>query len=436
MRDKKQNRCIREITFVMVISLLLLTACAPGASATEEENTSQHTQVDIETVAVDIVTDIHTETIPERDNLQRIRLAVVGDLMVHGPQLKAQLQADGSYDFHRNFDFVRPWLKGSDLVVGNLETTFAGQERGYSSFPQFNTPDAFGEALVAAGFHGVSTVNNHTIDTGSPGFFRTLSVLESLGIKTMGTKQETDHLFWEIYTINEISVGITAVTYETPRAYGRRTLNALLVPKELEGLINSFDYNNLEEDLEPVKTQIQGMKEAGADLTAVMIHWGEEYQSTHNQWQEKIANELIAAGADVIVGSHPHVLQPVRPVRREAEGSTSWVVYSLGNFISNQRFEILKRHEPEDGAILFVDIIKDLQHGQTSIETVSYQPTWVHRYSEEGKMVYEILPLVEALASPEAYHLTSEDSLHRAHNSLARTTDTWHNLPLALPKED
>ncbi len=423
------------------LACLFLTSCTMGLTVVDER---------LDTIDTEPVIEATKETLPlyphgsVDSSLQQVtnvktaprqlRLAVVGDLMVHGPQIRAQQQSDGTYDFHNNFHFIKPWLQSSDVVVGNLETTFAGSSQKYSSYPRFNTPDAFGEALFEAGFHGVSTVNNHTIDTGSQGFFRTLTVLKELGIKNMGTRSHDTNEYWQLFIHDEIVLGITAVSYETPRAYGRRTLNALIIPEELKGLINSFDYHTWEDDLVSVKEQLQAMKEAGADITAVMIHWGEEYQPQQNQWQETIANELAAAGADLILGSHPHVLQPVRPIQREAEGRTSWVVYSSGNFISNQRFEILKRHEPEDGAIFFVDILKDPVNGSVEIQDVSYQPTWVHRYWKNKQLVYEILPLTEALNQPEEYNLISSDSLIRAQNSFERTTTQWHNLSmLPLP---
>lgn len=423
---------------VICLAVILLTSCTMGLTVMDEKTDAHETMLVEEnmkedaTLYLDGIQDsaIQFEPIPEAKS-KHLRLAVVGDLMVHGPQLRAQQETDGSYDFHNNFDFIRPWLQSSDVVVGNLETTFAGQDQGYSSFPRFNTPDAFGEALLEAGFHGVSTVNNHTIDTGVQGFSRTLTVLDDLGIKRMGTRRNEEEEFWHLFAHDGIVIGITAVSYETPRAYGRRTLNALLLPEELDGLINSFDYHTLETDLMSVKEHLVSMKEAGADITAVMVHWGEEYQLRQNQWQERIANELAAAGADLILGSHPHVLQPVRPIQRESERPTSWVAYSMGNFISNQRFEILKRHETEDGAILFVDIIKDPGNGSVEIKNVSYQSTWVHRYWENDKLIYEILPLAEALKEPEKYNLLSNDSLLRAQNSMDRTTGKWYNLPVS-----
>ena len=429
----------KRVAFAFIIvTICLFTACTMSLTVMDDHLDPVETR-DVKEKPESVQPGLLEDVQEKADSAERepttkphqLRLAVVGDLMVHGPQLRAQLQTDGTYDFHNNFDFIKPWLQSSDVVVGNLETTFAGSAQGYSSFPRFNTPDAFGEALRDAGFDGVSTVNNHSIDTGTLGFFRTLMVLEKMGIEVMGTRSHKTDEYWSLFVHDEIVLGITAVSYETPRAYGRRTLNALLIPEELDGLINSFDYHTWEEDLLPVKEQLEAMKEAGADITAVMIHWGEEYQLRHNRWQETIANELAAAGADLILGSHPHVLQPVRPIQRDPEGPTTWVVYSSGNFISNQRFEILKRHEPEDGAIFFVDLIKNPGNGSVEIKNVSYQPTWVHRYWENNKLVYEILPLAEALKQPEQYKLLSSDSLHRAQNSLKRTITQWHNIPLA-----
>ena len=374
----------------------------------------------------------------------RMRMAVVGDLMVHGPQIRAQFQPDtGTYDFHNNFDYVRPWFREADLVMGNLETTFGGETRGYSSFPKFNTPDAFAEALREAGFSLVSTVNNHTIDTGAAGFYRTLEVLDANMIKAVGTRAAVTEPFWELISHNGITVGVTAASYETPRAFGRRTLNALLIPENLEPLILSFGYENLENDMAPVLRQFREMRDAGADVTAIMIHWGEEYQTQPNQWQRRIAHQLASAGADLVLGSHPHVIQPAAKLQPDEEGPVAWTAYSMGNFLSNQRFEILRRHDTEDGMVLFVDLIRDPVHGLVEIEQISYLATWVHRYTKQGNLVYEILPLPHALEDPVPYGLVTPESLNRATASYERTRERLSMLepaeaplPMVLKNRD
>lgn len=430
--DRSKGKWRKVFTLMMAL-LLIAAPLAEGMGNNLDSDTSEpiipgFSLLQLLLKRQEVMADIEPEP-------QHFRIVAVGDLMVHGPQIRAQALADGSHDFHNNFDYVRPWLTQADLVLGNLETTFAGSEQGYSSYPRFNTPDAFAAALKMAGFTAVSTANNHTIDTGASGFFRTQEVLRQHQLGFVGTRSSTTEEYWQLYTANGITVGVTAVTYETPRVGNRPALNGIPIPDEVTDLVNSFNYSRLAEDLEPVKQQVRAMKQAGADITLVMVHWGEEYQRQPNQWQQHIAREWAAVGADILLGSHPHVLQPVETLRQADDGGITWVAYSLGNFISNQRFEILKRHDTEDGAMLVIDLIQSPESAKVTVDRVSYQPTWVHRYQGDEGLVYEILPLPEALAAPEAYGLLSTDSLKRAAASYERTRSLWLDLPLAVHTE-
>ncbi|GAB6086754.1 CapA family protein [Alkaliphilus crotonatoxidans] len=366
----------------------------------------------------------HKEPVIEGPAFKTIVISGVGDIMVHGPQISAQFQPETkTYDFRNNFQYIKPFIQKADISIANLETTFAGAERGYSSFPQFNTPDALADSLVDAGFNAISTANNHTYDTGTVGVKRTLSVLWERGLKTMGTRQRPEEKSYVILEEKGIKVGLTAFTYETPRWEGHKTINALKLSEEAAGLIDTFSYEYLEEDLERIKQRIQDMRAEGAEIIVFYIHWGEEYQREPNDYQRKIAQRLSDLGVDIIFGSHPHVVQPIEIIESQVNQHQTLVVYSMGNFLSNQRYEILKNRYTEDGLMVSVTLKKNMQTQEISIETVDCIPTWVHRYYINQRGYYEIVPVMEALKHPEQYNLFSEDSRKRCKGSKENSLD-------------
>ncbi|AOT72876.1 CapA family protein [Geosporobacter ferrireducens] len=352
-----------------------------------------------------------------------LQITAVGDIMVHGPQLRAQWNEQAkSHDFHNNFQFVKNYIQQADLALCNLETTFAGKERGYTSFPMFNSPDSLTHALMSAGFDGTSTANNHTLDTGIEGMLRTIDVLRENGMQTFGTRKNLNEEAFQIIERNGIKIGLTAYTYETPPWGEFKTLNAIKIPKEAEALIDTFGYETLPQDLEKMKERIQHMKAAGAEVIIFYLHWGNEYEQEPNVFQRQIAHYLAEQGVDIIFGSHPHVLQSIEYIR--GSGKETLVVYSMGNFLSNQRYEILKNRYTEDGIIVNVQLRRNSSNEPITIERVTYIPTWIHRYSKGKKLIYEILPLPAALEHPESYNLFSaKDSLWRAEKSFRNTVD-------------
>jgi len=356
--------------------------------------------------------------------ISEISITAVGDIMVHGPQLKAQYNPiSKDYDFRNNFKYVEPYFKSSDLVIGNLETTFGGGDQGYSSFPMFNTPDALAAALKEAGFHVLSTANNHTLDTGKKGLLRTLEVLRDNDLVPVGTRSNEAEKGYSVTEINGIRLGVTALTYETPKWGEYRTLNAIKIPKDTEALIDTFGYENLQEDLLRLEERIQLMRQEEAEFIIVYIHWGNEYKREANQYQKSIAKTLADFGVDIIFGSHPHVLQPIELIQSSFREEPTLVFYSLGNFLSNQRYEILSNRYTEDGLIVNVKLQKDFSTNKIKLREVSYMPTWIHRYHSHGRIQYEILPLLDALENEGAYNLVSSDSKWRAKNSLINTQE-------------
>ena len=281
----------------------------------------------------------------------RVTIAAVGDVMVHSPQFKAQYQREtGLYDFTNNFRFIKPYLLQPDLALANLETTFGGEALGYSGFPRFNTPDSLADALKDAGFDLIVTTNNHTLDTGMSGVFRTIDILRERGLQVIGTRKPEDEKSYIVKESNGIKIGFSAYTFETPRVSGKKTINGIVLPPEYADLIDSFSCHDLENELLKMKGRIEAMREEGAEFIVFYLHWGEEYQREPNRTQRKIATALANYGVNLIFGSHPHVLQPIEYVLSE-DGSKAALVFSLGNFLSSQRYELLKKKYTEDGPL-------------------------------------------------------------------------------------
>lgn len=384
---------IRNTAWIgVVLSALLLGACTdakPDVVATESpKQTSTPSPSD---------TPMPTPT-PE-PVVREAKLVAVGDIMVHSPQLPAYYdRTSNRYSFDPWFEQVKPVLQAGDWVFGNLETPLAGQDLKYSGYPRFNAPSELAEALVNAGFQIVSTANNHTMDRGFPGVERTLHNVRSAGLVPVGTAVDAlDATRITIEERNGIHMGFLAYTYGT---------NGIPVPKDKPFAVNLID-------AEVIRSDIASLKNAGADVIAVSLHFGQEYQRKPNEHQTKLARELIGAGADIILGSHPHVIQPYERVSVPASESVDGiahegiVVYSMGNFISNQTGDW-----KDVGLIFGVNVKKTEQpDGSVSIELgdIEATPTWVHIKTVNKLRHYTIVPMERALSSRDVPGLTAQD---------------------------
>ena len=248
-----------------------------------------------------------------------ISLYFAGDMMQHKAQLNAALQSDGTYDYSGCFTQVIPEIEAADIAVCNFETTLGGAP--YAGYPQFCSPDAYAEAVRDAGFDIFLTANNHCMDTRTRGLIRTLDVLDSLGIKHLGTyrnQAERDSLYPYIIDHGGMRIALLNYTYDT---------NGIPVAKPC--IVNYIDTTVIKKD-------IIRAKELHADCIIACMHWGTEYMTEPDKDQKKLEDWLYAHGVDHIIGSHPHVVQPVRTLpdyrNRPIRHLTVW---SLGNYISN-----------------------------------------------------------------------------------------------------
>jgi len=325
-----------------------------------------------------------------------INIAAIGDAMCHSPNYKAAYNAStGEYDFSRFFTNISTYTSSADLTIGNLETTFAGKARGYSGYPTFNTPSTFGNALKDIGIDVLSTANNHSMDKGYNGVVSTLDTLDELSISHTGTYrsiEEQNQIL--VKDVNGIKIAFLAFTYGT---------NGMPIPSGKEYCINLID-----KDL--MKQQIDLAKAEEVDLICASMHWGVEYQRKQNAEQEDLATFLFENGVDIIFGSHPHVLQPMeKRTITLADGTTKdgFVIFSLGNFISNQNDEYTN-----DTVILNLQVTKH-SDGTITIDEATYIPVYVYDKNSGGLDRYKLLDIRTSMADYEAGKGNISSSLYK-----------------------
>ncbi len=317
----------------------------------------------------------------ETSSESRLKLVFTGDIMGHDSQIASALATGGpGYNYHPCFQYLKPYFEDADLVIGNLEVTFAGPP--YKGYPQFSSPDELADALKKAGYDMLSTANNHALDRRRKGLERTLNQLDRRDILHTGTFVDSQARSIHYPLVIEkkgIRVALLNYTYGT---------NGLKVPPPVR--VNLIDTTQMKLDLLKAAT-------AEPDFILVTLHWGNEYQRAENRQQQEVASLLFRHGADAIIGSHPHVVQPIR-----GESRGNLVVYSLGNLISNQR------NRYRDGGIGFeLDLVKDI-HG-TEIADHAFLPIWVYKPSTEQGSLFTLLPASIAPDSIKEYPLSEGD---------------------------
>ncbi|MBO3443615.1 CapA family protein [Clostridium sp. CCUG 7971] len=326
-----------------------------------------------------------------KQDTSKITLSAVGDVMSHNPQLKAQFNPDTkSYSFDNNFKYVKKYIENSDLAIANLETTLAGPSTSYTSYPTFNSPDELIDGLKFAGVDILSTINNHSFDKGDLGVKRTLEVSKEKGFDTVGTTKNVGDANYLIKDVNNIKLGITAFSYGEI-INNTKKLNGITISNNSKDKMNIFDMHNVDNAFNTISNTLDNLKDT--DIQIVIIHWGNEYQRTPSEFQRKLAKKLSDAGVDIIIGSHPHVVQPAQMIKSSNGNNDTLVIYSLGNFISNQRRELLGNPFTEDGLMADIEITKDFNKNKTFVSKVNFIPTWVNKYRTLGKDVYEIIPI-------------------------------------------
>lgn len=325
--------------------------------------------------------------IPGKDlpDLPRLRINVVGDVMAHKPQLSAAYDRKCKcYKFEQVFAPIGSLLGNADLTIANLETTLPGKVSKYSGYPAFGAPDSLPAALKKYGVDILTLANNHSLDKGKSGMNRTIEVTGRQGFHRLGTyKDKKDWQTRRVLILDRKGIRLALLNY----TYGT---NGIRIPKG--SIVNLIEAGR-------IKADIAAARALSPDGIVVLYHFGAEYIRQPDRYQKKWVDFALKQGADIVLGGHPHVLQPfgIRKVKDiygiEKERLIAW---SLGNFISNQQ-----RRYTDGGLIFHFSIIRnpDEQSSQKLLyRDISYTPIWVHReYTKSGRS-YQILPAIPYLS--------------------------------------
>ncbi len=379
--SKKRKLNYTRVTSVLVIVLLVIFGGVYGLKQTKKDNENGSNKNGI----------LSTFAPEEKVETYNASILAAGDVMVHSPQLKAQYDSSTkTYNFDNNFKYVKKYIEKADYSLANLETTLAGNDvYPYSSYPMFNSPDELADSLKNAGFDLLSTINNHSYDKSDLGVSRTLKTLKEKGFDTVGTRENESDDDFLIKEINNIKVGFTSYSYGDIKD-GTKYLNGIKVSKESGDKMNVFDASNVDNAFDTISTTLDKMKDT--DIQVAILHWGVEYTRDEIDFQNKLAQKLCDAGVDIIIGSHPHVVEPVETIKSTDGKNECVVVYSLGNYISNQRRETVGAYS-EDGLMVNFDITKKSNEDKATVKKVTCIPTWVNKYNNGVKDVYEIIPI-------------------------------------------
>ncbi len=348
-------------------------------------------------------------------------LSSVGDLLIHAPVFNSVYTSDGEYDFNPIFQYVKPYLEKADYCVANLEVSLGGTENGmkYSGYPLFNCPDSIVTAAKNMGADMLAVSNNHTFDCGYAGFIRKIGVIENMGLAYTGVAKDNTEKLYNVVDVNGIKIGIVNYTYETPSTgEGNKAINGILIDKNAVNLVNSFNYDKLDVFYSDLQTKIKQMKNDGAEIIVVYPHWGTEYLLDANEYQTEMAQKMCDLGVDVIIGGHPHVVEPVEVIKSEISGKRTVCLYSLGNFISNQRKNLmnLSTGNTEDGMIFTVNFEK-YGDGKITVKSVECIPTWVDL--SDGN--YRVIPLDKSVNDWKNKFNLNDYELSAAEDSYKRT---------------
>ena len=359
---------LASVAVSMMFTLLVEGARGGSLSSSDPSSTHQHQQSSSQEKNAD--TEQETSA----------RIMANGDLLYHIPIYRTALKEDGTYDFHENFEYVKPWLKQADLVIGDFEGTISPSHY-LAGYPLFNAPGEVMDAIKDAGYQVLDLAHNHILDSQIEGVFSTADAIEKAGMTPIGvyTHEPREKAPIVIKEVNGIKVALLAYSYGF---------------NGIEEYISKEDYDNHLSDLneDKMKAEIE-RAEKEADITVIMPQMGIEYQLEPTEEQKILYHKMIDWGADIIFGGHPHVVEPAETV--EKDGDKKLIIYSMGNFLSNQRIETMQDEEnakwTERGVLMDVTIKK--KAGKTIIETAQAHPSWVNRtpkgtYSPEGYPLY------------------------------------------------
>ena len=388
MKRKSNNRRDRShkknsknfFVFLLILVIILITIAIFYHQKSNYES---------QDISVTNINDSNNSELADSENQKEkvdttFTMTAIGDVLCHNTQYWDAYNKDtDTYDFSYVFEDIKHYFEATDLSIGNLETSFAGKERGYSNYPTFNSPDALAYDLKEMGLDIITTAGNHCLDMGFSGLSKTIDVLDDTGLKHLGTyktQEERDQVF--ITDVKGIKIAFINYTYGT---------NGIPVPSDKEFCVNLIDKDLIKKDLKSAKSQ-------NVDMIVACMHWGTEYRTTANEEQEELADFLFQNGVDIILGNHPHVLEPMekRTVTLE-DGTTKdgFVIYACGNFICDQNAE-----NTRNSIILNLTITKHSDE-KITIDKADYVPIYMYKGSSSKLKRMKVLDIEQSISNYE-----------------------------------
>lgn len=402
---KKNSNMIKILMSMMFLVAIVVLANTYYKEKENEENIYLNNGID--------ETEENSDSVNEE--VQYVDIISLGNLIIHQSQIDGAKQ-ENSYDFSPSFQYIKKMILDSDISMGILEGALAGCEP--SGYPFFNSPDEVVDALKDTGIDIINYANNHIYDYEDVGLKRTIDVTKEKGLDVLGVKSTEEEKNYLVKEVNGIKIGFLAYVFETSMINGHKTINSNILSTYSENLINTFNYNDLESFYKKIENEISAMKSEGVEFIITSMHWGEEYNTYIEASQNEIAKRLNKLGVDIILGGHPHVIQPYEIMRNES-GHSTFVIYSQGNSLSNQSEQEIGVAESEDGIMIKFTLEK--KDGNVSLKEYKIIPTWVYKEEKvNGTYYHKIIPVEEALADPKKYGISS-DVYGRVETSLNRT---------------
>lgn len=334
----------------LAISLVIIVLITVGIYFFTQNNQKEETKLKEKKTEIKKEPEIKTS---------KLSLIMVGDALLHS-SLYRDGYNNGTYNFTSQLELIKPIVQNYDLAFYNQESILGGTELGLSDYPTFNSPKEFGDAMIDAGFNLVSLANNHTLDRGEKAVISSCNYWKTKDVLTAGSytsNEEANEI--KIKEKNGIKYTLLAYTYGT---------NGIPIPQGKDYLVNIYSDEKVKNDIEKVRDKV--------DVLLVSMHWGNEYQTEPTAEQKRQAEYLSSLGVDIIIGTHPHIIEPITYI------NDTLVIYSLGNFISAQSTN--NDYNTMVELMTSVDIIKEEKDGQTTIKLENLNNELLYNYYHKG----------------------------------------------------
>lgn len=397
--------------------LVLLTLLAGCSEKNELPTSTMVTSIEATSRAFS-PTPIPTNTpIPTPTPIPSVTATILsaGDVIMHDAVIQSGKINEDQYDYRNIFTKIKPYADAADFSIISYEGVVMDSDKNYTGYPLFNAPPAIMSAFSFAGFDMVNTGNNHCLDRKLNGLLESRNIIKQENMQVIGTFQDGAEPRYKIQDLNGIKVGFLSYTY------GCNMNENLLTEEEQNAHLSLIDYEKIQTEIEALSPRV--------DLVVALLHWGVEYRHEATKDQKELADNMFQWGADIILGSHPHVVEPSEI--REIDGETKYLIYGMGNFLSNQigggKPNAKNNDFTEDGMLINLTIEKDMTTGKTSLISVEHIPTWVYRYRENDNYQYTIHPIPSL--DDTVFDGIDDNLAEKLRNSYHRTMEKVQDYP-------